>query len=127
MNISKIISIFLLILISTINLYPQAQNVCDSGYFGSGSPSIGGQSICNGRATKNTPVKDQVIAIVDSINRTLVFIVPMVAIIALLIGAFLIMQEGLQVGIVIIQWALIGMVVVLLSYGLVSSVVLFFI
>lgn len=126
-NSIKVFLIFFLVFVCSVNIIPQAQNVCDSGYFGNGSPNVGGKSICDGRTTKNSDVRTQVIAIVDNINRALIFIIPVVTIISLLIGAFLIMQRGLQIGLVIIQWSLIGMVVVLLSYGLLSAIVLFFI
>ncbi|MGL4758906.1 MAG: hypothetical protein ACRCXZ_06195, partial [Patescibacteria group bacterium] len=107
--------------------FSNGQNVCDSNYFGTGSPQVGGQSICNDRASKNTDVRTQVITIVDSINRALVFIAPAVAVISILVGAFLILQRGLQVGILVVQWAMIGLVVVMLSYGLLSTIILFFI
>jgi hypothetical protein len=66
---------------------------------------------------------DQVRFIVDKVNSFLYVLAPSIAVIAIIVGAFNILQNSLKVGVAIIQWALIGMVVVLLSSAIISLVV----
>ena len=67
--------------------------------------------------------REEVKLIVERITNILYVLAPSVAVIAIIIGAFNIMQNAFSVGVKIIQWALIGMVVVLLSSALISLVV----
>ena len=65
----------------------------------------------------------QIKELVERVTGILYVLAPSVAVIAIIIGAFNIMQNAFSVGVKIIQWALIGMVVVLLSSALISLVV----
>jgi ABC-type bacteriocin/lantibiotic exporter with double-glycine peptidase domain len=100
------------------------KNVCDSSYFGNNSQNnnpFAGQ--CEGR---NNNSGNFVIITKDFLNwfnNLLLVLAPICAVIALLVGAYMIMFRGLQVGIVIVQWALIGVVAVLLSFGLISLLI----
>jgi hypothetical protein len=104
---------------NNINLpnYVAQVNVCDPNYFGGVSGIV-----CEGRNTKTTDVKTQVKAIVESINKFLFGVAPAITVVAIIVGAYMIMEKGLIVGIAIIQWALIGLVVVLLSSGILSTI-----
>jgi TRAP-type uncharacterized transport system fused permease subunit len=112
------ISIFIFILSTVTTIHAQPlNNVCDPSYFGGGKSAI-----CQGRGNNNSDVKTQARNIVNALNNFLIVIAPSIAVIAVLVGAFMILQQGLKVGIVIIQWALIGMVVALLSSGILSLI-----
>ncbi len=77
--------------------------------------------------TTNKTLKVQVLDLVNSVNNFLYVLVPSIAVIAVIVGAFNILQNSVKVGILIIQWALIGMVVVLLSSALISLVIKIFV
>ncbi len=97
---------------------PQLPNVCDKSYFGDGSTGV-----CNGVNQGNGTLAEQIRSIVTSLNGALIILAPSVAVIAILYGAFKIITNGFKAGIVIIQWALIGVVVVLLANGLLSILI----
>ncbi|MGL4759533.1 MAG: hypothetical protein ACRCXZ_09435 [Patescibacteria group bacterium] len=63
---------------------------------------------------------EQISRLIKAVNSILIVAAPSIAVLAILFGAYRIMAKGFQAGIKIIQWALIGMVVVLLASGLLS-------
>jgi hypothetical protein len=97
---------------------PQIPNVCDKGYFGDGSTGV-----CNNISKGDGTLTDQIKGIVTALNNSLIVLAPSIGVIAIIYGAFKIMANGFKAGIVIIQWALIGIVVVLLANGLLSLVI----
>jgi hypothetical protein len=72
---------------------------------------------------KELTFPQQIKFLVDKVNSFLYVLVPSIAVIAIIVGAFNILQNSFKVGVAIIQWALIGMVVVLLSSAIISLVV----
>jgi hypothetical protein len=97
---------------------PQIPNVCDKGYFGDGNTGV-----CSNRNKGDGTLTDQIRSIVTALNNSLIVLAPSIGVIAIIYGAFKIMANGFKAGIVIIQWALIGIVVVLLANGLLSLVI----
>jgi hypothetical protein len=102
--------------------YPE--NVCSTNVLGGSETQTGSQTnACTNRnITNNGTFKEQVKEIVTNLNKFLISIVPFVAILAIIIGAYAILFKGLQVGIVIVQWGLIGLVVVVLAYAIFNVV-----
>jgi hypothetical protein len=99
-----------------------SNNICD-GVFKNSDPS----DACKNRSANAGTLKEQVVSIVNAVNNFLLVLVPSIAVIAIIVGAFNILQNSFKVGVLIIQWALIGMVVVLLSSALISLVVRIFV
>jgi hypothetical protein len=95
------------------------ENIC-LGIFG---PANDPSGACKNRQQNDLPLQQQIRNIVTSVNNFLFVLAPSIAVIAIIIGAFNILQNGFKAGVLIIQWALIGMVVVLLSSALVSVIV----
>jgi hypothetical protein len=79
---------------------------------------------CTGNIlNKDLTFPQQIKFLVDKVNSFLYVLAPSIAVIAIIVGAFNILQNSFKVGVAIIQWALIGMVVVLLSSAIISLVV----
>jgi hypothetical protein len=98
-------------------------NVCNDKLFGKNDPT----EACKGRgAVNNGSLTSQVRAIVNAVNNFLIFLAPSIAVISIIVGAYMIIQNGFKAGILIIQWALIGVVVVLLSSGILSFILAVF-
>lgn len=115
--LNLIISLLILCTFVPVSFAQTQNNVCDESYFG-GAASF----VCKNRNADSSDVRVQVAKLVEGINRILLVIAPLATILALIVGAYLIMEKGLTVGIVIIQWALIGLAVVVLSSGIISFV-----
>jgi hypothetical protein len=98
-------------------------NVCNDKLFGNNDPT----GACRGRgATNNGSLTSQVRAIVNAVNNFLIYLAPSIAVISIIVGAYMIIQNGFKAGVLIIQWALIGVVVVLLSSGILSFILAVF-
>jgi hypothetical protein len=95
------------------------ENVCSGIFGGENDPS----GACINRKANSKTLAEQVRDLVTSVNNFLFVLAPSIAVIAIIIGAFNILQNGFKAGVLIIQWALIGMVIVLLSSALVSVIV----
>jgi hypothetical protein len=102
---------------------PSASNNICSGVFKESDPS----GACKNRSENTGTLAEQVKAIVNATNNFLFVLAPSIAVIAIIVGAFNILNNSFKVGVLIIQWALIGMVVVLLSSALISLVVRIFV
>lgn len=98
---------------------PTIPNVCDNSYFGDGKTGV-----CKDRggANGNQTLTQSVVNIVNTLNNTLLILGPSIGVLAIIYGAFKIIANGFKAGIVIIQYALIGIVVILLSSGLLSLI-----
>jgi Type IV secretion system pilin len=119
----KLLSVIAILIVTLLSIPSFAQNentvnnICDSNYFGSNTFG------CSNRPNSGGTLTSQVKGIVNRINNFLVSLSPVVAVLYIVIGAYLIMSKGLKEGLPTIKWAIIGLVIIILSSTILSLVV----
>ena len=115
-----LIAMFTGVKVSAVSSAPKLPpEVCNQQAF-SQTTSFNDQNVCP--QTSQLPVQDQIINLVKSLNSSLIQLAPVIAVVGIIWGAIKVFFNGFKAAILIFQWTLIGVVLVVISFSVISIV-----